>query len=161
MGIFNVTTADVEARWRALSVEEESVASVFITDLEDDLALRRPTLRVLLDSLATSPIPADQGTGAVLGRVVTKVIALAIKRLLRNPDLLRNVSIGADGSIGIGYENDSRDEIHATLSAADLADIDGAVAAVSGELTARVGSVRLQAYPERVRVRSIYTLPTP
>ena len=99
MGIFNVTTADVEARWRALSVEEEAVASVFITDLEDDLALRRPTLRVLLDSLATSPIPADQDTGAVLGRVVTKVIALAIKRLLRNPDLLRNVSIGADGSM--------------------------------------------------------------
>ena len=161
MGIFNVTTADVEARWRALSVEEEAVATVFITDLEDDLALRRPTLRVLLDSLATSPIPADQSSGLLLGRVVTKVIALAIKRLLRNPDLLRNVSIGADGSIGIGYENDSRDEIHATLSASDLADIDGAVAAVSGELTARVGSVRLQAYPERARARSIYTLPTP
>lgn len=86
-------------------------------------------------------------------------IALRVKWLLRNPDLYRNVSIGADGAIGIGYENDSRDEVSPRLTADDLADIDAAVNAAGGDVTARVGSVRLRAHPPRVT--NPYALPTP
>lgn len=159
---FTVTTADVAARWRVLSIEENAVAGVLLDDLKNDLTLRRPALLPLLDNLSGGDAAA-QTKASMLQRTITAVLANAIKRALRNPDTLRNTTIGADGAIGVGYEN-SWDALAATgaaLTRQDMADIDKATQAVGGEIVTGSSSVRLQAYPERFAPPNMNVLPLP
>lgn len=158
----SVSTADVEARWRPLSDAESVVAATLIDDLVNDLGLLRPALADTLGDLAAGTT-AEQTKGVALERVIVAVFANAIKRALRNPDTLRSTNIGADGGIGVGYDNsaDALDATRASLTRADLADIDKATAAADGIITVGVGSVRLQAYPERYVAPNLSALPTP
>lgn len=159
---FTVTTADVAARWRVLSTEESAVAGVLLGDLKNDLELRRPVLLPLLDDLASGDAAA-QARGLMLQRTITAVLANAVKRALRNPDTLRNTTIGADGAIGVGYEN-SWEALAATgaaLTRQDMADIDKATQAVGGEIVTGSSSVKLQAYPERYAPPNMNVLPLP
>lgn len=159
---FDASTSDVEARWRVLSIEESAVAGVLLDDLKNDLGLRRPALLPLLDDLSGGDAAA-QAKGTMLQRTITAVLANAIKRALRNPDTLRNTTIGADGSIGVGYENtwDALAATGAALTRQDLADIDKATQAVGGEIVTGSSSVRLQAYPERYAPPNMNVLPLP
>lgn len=159
---FAVTISDVVSRWRALSVEESAVGTVMIDDLKNDLSLRRPALLSLLDDLSGGDAAA-QAQGTALQRVITRVIANAVKRGLRNPDTLRSTTIGADGGLGIGYDNSTEALANtgATLTKGDLSDIDKATQAVGGEIVTGASSVRLQAYPERYAPRDMTILPTP
>lgn len=159
---FTATVADVEARWRALSAPETSVASTMLGDLKNDLALLRPALLRFLDDLAAGD--ADEiAKGVALQRTITRVLANAVKRGLRNPDTLRSTNIGADGAIGVGYDNgtESLANTGATLTRGDLSDIDKATEAVGGEVVTGIISVRLQAYPERYAAPDMSVLPTP
>lgn len=159
---FTVTTADVVARWRVLSTEESAVSDVLLGDLKTDLELRRPALLPLLDDLSGGDAAAQAKAG-LLQRIITAVLANAVKRALRNPDTLRSTNIGADGAIGVGYDNgtESLSNTRATLDRKDLADIDKATEAVGGQVVTGASSVRLQAYPERYAPRDITVLPTP
>lgn len=159
---FIATTSDVEARWRVLSTAEATVAGVLLDDLKNDLALRRPTLLPLLDDLSGGDASA-QSQALALQRTITAVLANAVKRALRNPDTLRNTTIGADGAIGVGYDNGSEAlaNTRARLGRADLADIDKATQAVGGEIVVGASSVRLQAYPERYAPPNMNVLPLP
>ncbi len=157
---FTVTTSDVESRWRALSADESAVAAVLLDDLKNDLELRRPALLPLLDDLSGGDAAA-QAKAAALQRTITAVLANATKTALRNPDTLRSTTIGADGSIGVGYDNSTEAlaNTRAALSRTDLADIDKATQAVGGEIVTGGSSVRLQAYPERYAPPNMNVLP--
>lgn len=154
-----ITYADVEARWRTLSSAEQNVATVFIEDLLNQLDLIRPEVRMTINTLTSSQLPVDQVSGQALSRVITKIIAENVKRVLRNPDALRSVSIGADGSIGIGYDNSPPALAAVGLSPEDLFDIDSAMGAVTGQPIRRVGSVKLSMWPVPEPDMTILPLP--
>ena len=124
---YGVTVADVENRWRPLQPAEASVASYIIGDLLNDLALHRPALAILVNGLEASINPEDHAQAEALKRVITKVLAYAVKRILRNPEAMRNMNIGADGSIGIGYDNDLEALQGVELTRDEFADIDAII----------------------------------
>lgn len=158
---FIVTIADIESRWRALSPVEAEVATVLIEDLLNQLSLIRPDSIVFINELESSTTPESSVTATALRRVITGVIANAVRRVLRNPDSLRSVSIGADGSIGVGYDNDPLALAKAELTANDLREIDSAIASAGGASIQRVRSVELRAtYPKRP-LGDITRLPLP
>ena len=160
---YNVSTADVEARWRALSDDEAQVAATFLDDLVTDLDLQRPALATFLASLTGSAVPADVTKGLRLERVIVRTLALAVKRALRNPDTLSSTNIQPAGGIAVGYDNstDALDATAPTLTAADLRAIDKATVAVGGTAPSSVRSVKMQAYPERYATADLTVLPTP
>lgn len=92
---YNVSTADIEARWRPLTTAEDAVAAVLLEDAEKKLDLARPTLA----AAAASTNPATH----VDERLVIMLLCDMVIRVISNPDLNRNINIGADGSIGITY----------------------------------------------------------
>jgi len=158
---YGVTVADVENRWRPLQPAEASVASYIIGDLLNDLALHRPALAILVNGLEASINPEDHAQAEALKRVITKVLAYAVKRILRNPEAMRNMNIGADGSIGIGYDNDLEALQGVELTRDEFADIDAAAGAVGDDLASRTSSIKMQAYPERYAPPDMSILPTP
>lgn len=92
---YNVSTADIEDRWRPLTSAEDDVATILLVDAEYKLNLARPTLAAAVAS--TDPaVHVDE-------RVVVMVLVDMVIRVISNPDLNRNINIGADGSIGITY----------------------------------------------------------
>ena len=68
------TIADVEARWRSLSAEENLNALAFLEDAWALLLSRRPTLE------------ADITAGTVSRANAVRVVAAMVIRVLRNPD---------------------------------------------------------------------------
>ncbi len=160
---YNVSTADVEARWRALSTAEDEIAQTILGDLVNDLDLRRPTLSSFLTTLAASTVPGDAGKAVALERVIVRTLAWATKRALRNPDTLRSFTIQAAGGIGVGYDNAAAAlaATAARLTREDLAGIDQATNAVGGTAPGAAGSVGFQAYPERYADPDLTVLPTP
>lgn len=98
--LFPVTTADVAARWRPLSVAEEQVAGILLGDAETLLLLKRRTLPdVVQDVPVGQPAPA----GVIPLRAVKLVLADMVQAVLRNPDVQNSVQIGSDGSIGTSW----------------------------------------------------------
>lgn len=92
---YNVSTADIEARWRPLTPAEDDVASILLVDAALKLDYARPTLAAAV----ASTVPASH----VDERLVVMVLCDMVIRVISNPDLNRNINIGADGAIGITY----------------------------------------------------------
>lgn len=88
---YNVTTADIEARWRPLTAAEDAVATVLLVDAALKLDTARPTLAA---AVAATTVPE---------RLVVIVLCDMVIRVISNPDLNRTINIGADGAIGITY----------------------------------------------------------
>ena len=138
---FDVSTADIETRWRPLSEDESDVAFARLDDAALYLRTVRPGLDAYVNGLAPGPARTD------LEQAIRIALAEAVRRFLRNPDLLRSTTIGADGAVGVGYDN-TLEALQAAgiyVSAGDLALVDAAVAAASGSpARSKVGSVRLR-----------------
>jgi len=156
---YNVSPTDVEDRWRPLSDAETPIAQTLLDDLVNDLDVHRPALEATLAALLADDDDAVVAKGLMLQRVIVKTLANVVKNALRNPDVLRSTTIGADGSIGVGYDNTAADILAnaAMLSAADYRSIDLAVLSASGTTPSAVNSVRLVI--NRHRERDINCLP--
>lgn len=92
---YNVSTLDIENRWRPLSDAEADVAAVLLVDAEAKLNLARPTLAAAVAS-SNPETHVDE-------RLVVIVLCDMVIRVISNPDLNRSLNIGADGAIGISY----------------------------------------------------------
>jgi hypothetical protein len=136
--MFSVSTADIETRWRPLTDDESDIALVRLRDAERRLRGLRPLLLAFYEGLADGQQKTD------LAEAVRTACAEAVIRFLKNPDLVSNQQIGADGSVGIGFDTRGRGGVY--ISEEDLADIDDVVA--SGR--PRVGSqVLVSSFPWR------------
>jgi hypothetical protein len=92
---YNVSTADIEARWRPLTPAEDDVAAILLEDAAMKVDLARPTLAAAVAS-------TDPATH-VNERLVVILLCDMVIRVVSNPDLNRSINIGADGAIGISY----------------------------------------------------------
>lgn len=157
------TPDDVAARWRALSDDESDVAQVLIDDLSDELDVHRPSLSAFLTSLLDSSDDAQVAKGTMLQRIVTKTIANAVKRALRNPDTLSSTNISADGGIAVGYDN-AMAELEANaacLTSDDYAAIDVATSSAGGTAPGPIRSLQLgKSRPYGPRIVNMNCLPT-
>jgi hypothetical protein len=150
---YNVTTADIEARWRPLTDAEDAVAVVLLEDAARKLDLARPTLAAAVAS--TDP------TKHVDERLVTMLLCDMVIRVISNPDLNRNINIGADGSIGITY---ALEIFRARIGFApgDLDAIDQALRSVGAMPAAFVGRRLVSTMNYRASTApTTTTLPTP
>lgn len=93
---YNVSTADVESRWRPLSDAESDVATTLLDDALVLIDVQRPALAAAVAS------------GLVAERIVAMTAAEAVIRVLANPDRLSNQSITADGGISIGWQFEAK-----------------------------------------------------
>jgi hypothetical protein len=157
---FDISTTDIEMRWRPLTSEEADVAFARLEDAALKLRLARPTLDAYVNGLPLGPGRSD------LEQAIRIALAEAAIRYLRNPDVLRSQTVGADGSVGMGFETDG-DRLEAAsgvfIAESDLSAIDAAVATVEGEATPRVRSRTLTtSFPYRTGTTGDVTiLPTP
>lgn len=153
---YPVSASDVAARWRPLSAAEIALANTLLEDLTNDLDIFRPTLA---QTLADMVDPAQ----TLLERAIVKTLANAVKRAMRNPDTLRSTNIGADGSIGVGYDNlwAALAATAAMLTADDLRTIDRATIAGGGIVVSGLVSRKMLAHSERYPPGDLTILPTP
>ena len=96
--MFDVSTVDIEARWRALSDDESDVALVRLGDADRLLRSARPGLEAFYAGLADGSRKDD------LLETIRQVLADAVIRFLRNPDLVSQQQIQSDGGVGIGFD---------------------------------------------------------
>jgi hypothetical protein len=128
---YNVSTSDIEARWRPLSDAEQEIAAVLIDDAIILIDTRRPALAAAVAS------------GAVAERVVVMTVVEAVKRILANPDLLSNQSVTADGGISQGWQFQQKTSApRMSLSLLDFQAIDYAMGAAQLG-TGVTGSIRM------------------
>jgi len=128
---YSVSIADVVARWRPLSTEEQTVGTTLIADAIALLDVARPSLAQAVTD------------GDVPDRLVTMCVAEAVIRVLSNPDLLSNQSVSADGGVSQGFQfAPTTPRPRMRLSLLDLGSIDEAMAA-AGLGTGVVGSMRM------------------
>jgi hypothetical protein len=157
---FDISTTDIESRWRSLSADESDVAFARLEDAALKLRLARPTLDTYVNGLPPGALRTD------LEAAIRIALAEAVIRYLRNPDLLRSQTVGADGAVGMGFETDG-DRLEASsgvfIAESDLAVIDAAVATAGGETVPRVRSrVLTTSFPYRTAITGDVTiLPTP
>lgn len=137
---FEVTTADIESRWRPLSDDESDVAFIRLQSAQNKLLIARPTLETRYAALPVSNATQTAAKARVL-RAVVDCLCEAVIAYLRNPDRLRQQTLGATGDVGIGFEVDGSSGI--ILSDGDLADIDAALATAEGAAQPKVVSRRL------------------
>ena len=144
---YDITTADIESRWRTLSTEESDLATTLISDAILKIDLARPQLAAAVTA------------GDVSLQLVAMAVVDIVVRVLTNPDRLRSTVIGADGSISVGYGLATEvDRARVAVGPGDLDAIDAALRLASagpGIVTSRA----LVAYPESAP--SMTTLPTP
>jgi len=122
---YSVTTSDIVARWRPLSVDETAVATVLLADAVVKLDVMRPTLAAAV----ASTVPSTH----VDERFVTAALCDMVIRVLANPDANRSFTLGSDGAISLSYGvDDPRARIEVT--AGDLTYIDRALIAAEALL---------------------------
>jgi hypothetical protein len=127
---YSVSRADVVARWRPLSTEEQGVCDTLIADAVLLLNTARPSLAQAVTD------------GDVPDQLVTICVAEAVIRVLGNPDLLSNQSVSADGGVSQGFQfAPTTPRPRMRLSLLDLVPIDTALAA-AGLGTGVTGSLR-------------------
>jgi hypothetical protein len=152
---YPVSASDVASRWRPLSAAEIALADILLEDLTNDLDIFRPRLAATLADM-------EEPGRTRLERAIVKTLANAVKRAMRNPDTLRSTNIGADGGIGVGYDNGwaALAATAAALTADDLRTIDQATVAGGGTVVSGVVSRKLLANSERYLESDITILPT-
>lgn len=130
---YNISTADIEARWRALTDAEADVATTLIGDAT-----------ALLDTYR-SGLSAAVTAGTVSERIVVMAISEAVIRVLANPDIWSNQSVSADGGISLGWQFARTTPVpRMRLSDIDLSAIDRALSA-AGVRTGRTASMIMHA----------------
>lgn len=128
---YSVSSADVAARWRPLSLDETALATTLIGDAVLLLDTARPSLAA---AVTAAHVPE---------RLVTICVAEAVIRVLQNPDLLSNQSVSADGGVSQGFQFAAKTPApRMRLSLLDLGPIDTAMAA-AGLSTGTAGSLRM------------------
>ena len=152
---FDVSVADIEARWHELEDDEADVALVRLGDAERRLRGLRPALLAFYTDLAPGQSKTD------LLEAVRTAVAEAVIRYLKNPDIVSNQQIGADGSVGIGFDTRTLGGVY--IAEQDLADIDAVVGAADGTVRPKVGSqVLITTFPwYRTEDADLTDLPTP
>jgi hypothetical protein len=151
---FDVSTADIESRWRVLDDDESDVGLQRLIDIERRLRQLRPTLLAFYTALPSGTVKTD------LLETVRAVLAGAVIRYLRNPDVNNRQDIGSDGSIGIGFDTLTNGGVY--LTDEELGEIDDAVGAADGTPRPRVGSQALvTTFPYRRTPYDVTILPTP
>jgi len=151
---FDVSTADIETRWRVLSTEEEDVGLQRLLDAERKLRLLRPKLLGIYTDLDAGDAKDD------LLETVRAVLAGSVIRYLRNPDMNNRQDIGADGSIGIGFDTLNAGGLYFTED--ELAEIDQAAAvATEVPLSPFVSRRLISTFPYRTSTGDPTILPTP
>ena len=151
---FDVSTADIETRWRVLTTEEEDIGLIRLLDAERKLRLRRPKLLAFYTALGAG-VPKED-----LLETIRAVLAGSVIRYLRNPDVNNRQDIGADGSIGIGFDTLTNGGIYFTDE--ELGEIDAAVAVAAEVPVSRFASRRLiSTFPYRSDTGDPTILPTP
>lgn len=149
---YNVSTADIEARWRPLTPAEDDVASVLLIDATSKLDLARPTLAAAVAS-TTPATHVDE-------RLVIIVLCDMVIRVISNPDLNRSINIGADGAIGISYGIEIY-RARVGLAPGDLDSIDLALRAIGALPSAFVGRRLVSTMNYRASTAPVQTtLPT-
>ena len=149
-----VYTLDIESRWRVLDDAESDVALQRLVDVERQLRNKRPLLLPFYTALVAGTAKTD------LLETVRQVLADVVIAFLRNPDLNNRQDIGADGSIGIGFDMNRSGRV--LLTDDDLALIDEAVAGAAGVVSPKVGSqVLVSSFPWRRTPYDVTILPTP
>lgn len=157
---FEVTSADIEARWRPLTSAEGDVAFARLRTALNKLRIARPNLQAAYDALPVTT-PGEIEAKEALLLAVVDCVSEAVIAYLRNPDRLRQQSVGATGDVGIGYDVGGREAAGGiTLADDDLADIDAALAVASGVSTAAITSRRLRTSFPYYRP-DVSVLPTP
>lgn len=128
---YSVSRTDVVVRWRPLSTDEQAVCDVLILDAVLLLDTARPTLAAAVTATTISD------------RLVTICVAEAVIRVMRNPDLLSNQSVSADGGVSQGFQFAPKTPApRMSLSLLDLGPIDRALGA-AGLGTGAAGSLRM------------------
>jgi hypothetical protein len=151
---FDVSTADIETRWRVLSTEEEDVGLQRLLDAERKLRLLRPKLLATYTDLDAGDVKDD------LLETIRAVLAGVVIRYLRNPDVNNRQDIGADGSIGIGFDTLTPGGLYFT--AEELNEIDQAAAvATEVPLSPFVSRRLISSFPYRSDTGDPTILPTP
>lgn len=137
---FDVSTADIESRWRTLSDDESDVGAQRLLDAGVRLRSVRPGLEAQVAALAELT-PAQVAAKADVLEAIRIALAEAVIRFLRNPDVTQRQDIGADGSIGISYDTSRAGGVY--IADEDLSAIDDALGAAGGTVRARVRSQQL------------------
>lgn len=152
---FAVSTSDIEQRWRPLTDAEQEVAFRRLADAQVRLRIARPGLDAAYTALVAGPLKSD-----VL-EMVRMALSEAVIRFIRNPDQTVRQDIGADGSIGIGFDTNTAGGVY--ISDDDLAAIDNALAhAQSVAVRSRGRSIGLvSTFPWRRTPADPTILPTP
>jgi hypothetical protein len=121
---YNVSSADIEARWRPLADAESDVASVLLDDATRKLDMARPGLAAAV----ASTVPEEH----VPEELVIAVLCDMVIRVMVNPDFNKAITIGADGSVSISFSEIFRARIG--IAPGDLDAIDAALR-VAGAMT--------------------------
>ena len=80
-----LTTADIEARWRPLTAEEDVVAQTLIADVEAWARIVAPRLDARI----------EEDVAGHFTRNVTRILAGAVIRVLKNPQAFRTEQDGS------------------------------------------------------------------
>jgi hypothetical protein len=150
---FHVAVSDIETRWRPLSAEETTVATVLLADADRNLFFARPTLATAIALDTDDPKYIDPETAKV--PVVDQVW-----RVLINPDSFRTTNVGADGSIGAGYFSTEVLRPRVALAPGDLDTIDRALR-VTKQGNSPVVSRRMRNVDYGIPSVDMNALPTP
>lgn len=120
---FNVSTLDLEARWRPLSDAESDIGTILLSDADVKVNNARPQLVAAIAS-ADPLFHIDE-------QLVVIVVCDMVLRVMMNPDSFRTTTIGADGSIGVGYFGTEVLRPRIAIAPGDLDEIDRALRATN------------------------------
>lgn len=121
---FDVSTDDIESRWRALDDDETDVGAQRLLDAGVLLRAARPGIEAKVAALAETPAKDD------VIEAIRMCLAQAVIRFLRNPDLNDRQAITADGGITVGFDTQRPGGL--ALDPADITAIDEAIAGAGG-----------------------------
>ena len=129
MSSYGITTADLAARWRPLEqaegdINEVAYAELTIVDAEDYLDMQFPKL---LEAWAP---------GTRLARVVRTTVCEMVKRVMRNPEALKQQSVEDVQQSFAGPEYDGR----LYLTADEFSTLGTAISDALGDATSNAGA---------------------
>lgn len=150
---FGVEVSDIEDRWRDLSPEEETIATVLLADADRNLFFAR---QALLTAIALDPSDPQY----IDPELVKVPVVDQVWRVLINPDSFRTTNVGADGSIGAGYFSTEVLRPRVALAPGDLDTIDRALRTTDQGFS-RVVSRRMRHVDYGTSTVDMNALPTP
>lgn len=140
---YNVGPADIVARWRPLSSDEEDIATILLGDAVLRINSARPKLAAAVAS--TDPLlHVDE-------QLVVICLCDMVIRVLSNPDAFKATGIGADGSVTVTYVAIETLRPRIAIAPGDLDNIDARL---------RITKQGLNFFTSRVMRNVDYGIPT-